>query len=35
MNQTYTKSQKIRLLFYILIPILITQISMYAMTFLM
>ncbi|MED3995381.1 MATE family efflux transporter [Peribacillus frigoritolerans] len=33
MNQTYTKSQKIRLLFYILIPILITQISMYAMTF--
>ncbi|MED3912627.1 MATE family efflux transporter [Peribacillus simplex] len=33
MNQTYTKTQKIRLLFYILIPILITQISMYAMTF--
>ncbi|PEZ83987.1 MULTISPECIES: MATE family efflux transporter [Bacillaceae] len=33
MNQTYTKSQKLRLLFYILIPILITQISMYAMTF--
>ncbi|MFJ7991772.1 MATE family efflux transporter [Peribacillus frigoritolerans] len=33
MNQTYTKSKKIRLLFYILIPILITQISMYAMTF--
>ncbi|MGM1033760.1 MAG: MATE family efflux transporter [Bacillota bacterium] len=33
MNQTYTKSQKIRLLFYILIPILITQISMYSMTF--
>ncbi|QYF80283.1 MATE family efflux transporter [Brevibacterium sp. PAMC21349] len=33
MNQTFTKSQKIRLLFYILIPILITQISMYAMTF--
>ncbi|WP_454861398.1 MATE family efflux transporter [Peribacillus frigoritolerans] len=33
MNQTYTKSQKTRLLFYILIPILITQISMYAMTF--
>ncbi|MFJ7469771.1 MATE family efflux transporter [Peribacillus frigoritolerans] len=33
MNQTYTKSQKIRLLFHILIPILITQISMYAMTF--
>ncbi|PRS35623.1 MATE family efflux transporter [Bacillus sp. RJGP41] len=33
MNQTYTKPQKIRLLFYILIPILITQISMYAMTF--
>ncbi|MGE7906724.1 MATE family efflux transporter [Peribacillus sp. NPDC094092] len=33
MNQTYSKSQKIRLLFYILIPILITQISMYAMTF--
>ncbi|MFD9628390.1 MATE family efflux transporter [Peribacillus muralis] len=33
MKQTYTKSQKIRLLFYILIPILITQLSMYAMTF--
>ncbi|KRF60274.1 MATE family efflux transporter [Bacillus sp. Soil768D1] len=33
MNQTYTKSQKIRLLFYILIPILITQIGLYAMTF--
>ncbi|MBO0999811.1 MATE family efflux transporter [Bacillus sp. SD075] len=33
MNQTYTKTQKIRLLLYILLPILITQISMYAMTF--
>ncbi|MDW7614395.1 MATE family efflux transporter [Peribacillus simplex] len=33
MNQTYTKSQKIRMLFYILIPILITQIGLYAMTF--
>ncbi|MGE7781695.1 MATE family efflux transporter [Peribacillus sp. NPDC097264] len=33
MNQTYKKSEKIRLLFYILIPILITQISLYAMTF--
>ncbi|MGE7766147.1 MATE family efflux transporter [Peribacillus sp. NPDC096540] len=33
MNQTYSKSQKIRLLFYILIPILITQIGLYAMTF--
>lgn len=33
MNQTYTKSQKIQLLFYILIPILITQIGLYAMTF--
>ncbi|MGE7759864.1 MATE family efflux transporter [Peribacillus sp. NPDC097895] len=33
MKQTYTKSQKIRLLFYILIPILITQIGLYAMTF--
>ncbi|MGW6298281.1 MATE family efflux transporter [Peribacillus butanolivorans] len=33
MNQTYTKSQKIRLLFYILIPILITQIGLYSMTF--
>lgn len=33
MNQTFKKSEKIRLLFYILIPILITQISLYAMTF--
>ncbi|RRN71664.1 MATE family efflux transporter [Peribacillus simplex] len=33
MNQTYNKSQKIRMLFYILIPILITQIGLYAMTF--
>ena len=33
MNQTYKKSEKIRLLFYILIPILINQISLYAMTF--
>ncbi|AMM93459.1 MATE family efflux transporter [Peribacillus simplex] len=33
MNQTYTESQKIRMLFYILIPILITQIGLYAMTF--
>ncbi|WP_285766017.1 MATE family efflux transporter [Peribacillus sp. SI8-4] len=33
MNQTYTKSQKIRLLFYILIPILVTQLGLYAMTF--
>jgi multidrug resistance protein, MATE family len=33
MKQTYTKSQNIRLLFYILIPILITQIGLYAMTF--
>ncbi|MFJ7745835.1 MATE family efflux transporter [Peribacillus sp. NPDC097295] len=33
MNQTFKKSEKIRLLAYILIPILITQISLYAMTF--
>ncbi|MGE7184523.1 MATE family efflux transporter [Peribacillus sp. NPDC006672] len=33
MNQTYTKSQKTRMLFYILIPILITQIGLFAMTF--
>ncbi|MGE7603735.1 MATE family efflux transporter [Peribacillus sp. NPDC097675] len=33
MNQTFKKTEKIRLLFYILLPILITQISLYAMTF--
>jgi multidrug resistance protein, MATE family len=33
MNQTYKKPEKIRLLFYILIPILITQVGLYAMTF--
>lgn len=33
MNQTYTKKEKIRQLFVILLPILITQLALYAMNF--
>jgi MATE family multidrug resistance protein len=33
MNQTHSKKQKLKQLFFILYPILITQIAMYAMNF--